>query len=107
MKSIPLLFSILFFLDYSCLSQSLVISGRITDQENNKPLSGASVEVKGTAIGTTTNAEGRFSISTSAKGTLVFSSVGYVSRDIPVNSRSVINITLIAENKSLNEVVVI
>ncbi len=107
MKRILLLIFVIFIAMQASDAQTRQISGQITDQQSNDPLVGASVEVKGTTTGTATNAKGNFSISAPANGTLIFSSIGYETQEVPVNNRSAINIRLNANNKSLNEVVVI
>lgn len=109
MKRIAMLISVLFTFTLSCYAQTIVITGYVTDQVNGKPLSGVSVEVKGkgTETGTSTDEDGKFTISASAGGTLVFSFVDYGTQEVAVNKRSVINETLSAETKSLNDIVVI
>jgi TonB-linked SusC/RagA family outer membrane protein len=84
------------------------VSGRVTD-ENNTGLPGVSVVLKGTQRGTTTNSDGQFQIDVPETGSplLVFSFVGYVSQEVAVGSQSKINVSLLPENKALNEVVVV
>jgi TonB-linked SusC/RagA family outer membrane protein len=82
------------------------ISGLVTDVKG-VALPGVSVKIKGSATGTTTNAEGRYALKVSeANGTLVFSYIGFTSQEIPVASRSTINVKLAEESNALNEVVV-
>jgi len=83
------------------------VGGKILD-ENGTPLQGASIQVKGTNIGTISDANGLFSINVpSPKSVLFISYSGFLSQEIAVGSRSVINITLQPNQKSLNEVVVV
>ena len=82
------------------------VSG-IVKEDQGAPLPGVTVRVKGTNNAVTTDANGKYSISVPGNGTLEFSSIGYISQDQPINSRSVIDVSLIASNKQLNEVVVI
>ena len=107
MKSIMLLFFIFFGVPYLSYAQTTVITGQITDQENSNPLPDVTVTIKGNTAGTTSNAQGQFSIKAAGNATLVFSYVGYLTKEVPVDNRSVVNIQLTADNKSLNEVVVI
>jgi hypothetical protein len=66
------------------------------------------VLLKGTTTGTTTNAEGRYTLTVpDGNGTLVFSSIGYVSEEVPVGNRTTVDVTLVSDIKSLNEVVVV
>ncbi len=82
------------------------VSGRVTD-ESNVGFPGVNIVVKGTATGTTTDADGRYSLSVPDAGSiLVFSFVGYATQEITVGARSVIDVSLVADVKSLGEVVV-
>jgi TonB-linked SusC/RagA family outer membrane protein len=87
--------------------RQVIISGKVTDQEN-KPVSGVSVKLKGAAAGTLTNEQGNYTLSLpKASGILVFSYVGYETREIQVSGQEVINVQLTAGNKSLEEIVVV
>ena len=87
---------------------ALTIRGRVTSSDNNEPLPGVNVVVKGAATGATTNASGDYQLSVpNGNATLVFSSVGYVRQEVAVNGRSTINLVLQVDTKSLSEVVVI
>lgn len=80
------------------------VRGRVTDSIG-KPIGGVSVNVKGTTVGTSTNANGEYSISVPDNGSLVFSSVGYTIKEVAVNGQNVINVSLSEQAKVLNEVV--
>ncbi|CCH51860.1 TonB-dependent receptor plug [Fibrisoma limi BUZ 3] len=83
------------------------VSGRVIDEQNSA-LPGVSVVLKGTTTGTVTDADGRYQLNvTGSNPTLVFSYIGYVTQELPVNGKSSINLTLAADTKSLNEVVVV
>lgn len=71
-----------------------------------EPLPGASVSIKGTSNGTSTDFDGKYTINVSSGATLVFSYVGYDSKEVAVGNQSMINVTLDADNK-LDEIVVI
>ena len=87
--------------------QAIIITGRITDEEG-QPLSGVSVIEKGTPNGIATDQNGYFKISVeNNKAVLVFSSVGYIQKEVQVGNKVVINITLVAETRSGDEVVVV
>lgn len=82
------------------------ITGRVTDQTGN-PLEGVSVTIKGTNKGTTTNAQGIYSIEIQdEKSILVFSMVGYAKTEIEPKSES-IDIVLQQQDNDLNEIVVV
>jgi len=79
------------------------ISGRVTDANSGDGLPGVNVLVKGTSVGTTTNAQGSFNIvvpNDAAK--LVFSFVGYLSQEVAVGNRTTINLKLEADTKVLS-----
>ena len=83
------------------------VSGRVVD-EMGAGLPGVSVVVKGTTQGTTTDGTGSFRLSVPAtSATLVFSFVGYTSKELVVGSQTVINVTLAPDDQALNEVIVV
>jgi TonB-dependent starch-binding outer membrane protein SusC len=84
-----------------------LISGRIMD-ENNQPLPGVNIVVKGTTNGTTTDADGKFAINVpDENAVLSISFIGYASQEILVGNRTEINISLTLDVLSLQEVIVI
>ena len=83
------------------------ITGRVVDGKN-EGLPGVSIVLKGTVVGTTTDADGRFSLNITDDGAVLqVSYIGYVTQEITVGSRSDISLTLVEDNKTLNEVVVV
>ena len=84
------------------------ISGRITS-EDGQGLPGVNVQVKGTGRGTSTDVNGNYKLTLpDANGVvLVFSYVGYVTKEVAVGAQKIIDIRLEADNKTLNEVVVV
>lgn len=83
------------------------ITGRVVD-ENNKPIAGASVTVKNTNIGTTTNDNGVFALNVSDENAVLeISFVGYVTKTIAVGNNRNFAIVLSLENKKLEDFVVI
>lgn len=85
--------------------QQVAISGIVTDNKGN-PLAGASVRVKGTAVGRATDINGRFSIEASTGNTLIVSFAGYTSQEVAVTKDGDMKIILVEDNRMLNEVVV-
>lgn len=81
------------------------IRGRVTDDQG-QPLAGVSVTVKGSNVGTTTDADGRFSINVTDGATLVFSYVGFVSGEQKISGFSALTISLKPANQSLDAIVV-
>ncbi|GAB3896765.1 TonB-dependent receptor [Spirosoma agri] len=90
------------------LAQSSTVSGRVTGADGSA-LPGVSVILKNTQRGTTTNADGQYSLPNvpTSSAVLTFSFIGYVSQDITVGNRTVIDLTLQSDDRSLNEVVVV
>lgn len=98
-----LVFSLFFLLAFSVRSQT--VTGKVTD-EDGKPLQAASVLIKNTKTGTTTDSSGQYSIKAGSNVTLVFSSVGFVSIELNVGNRSVVDAVLPANTQNLGDVVV-
>ncbi|MFA6086279.1 TonB-dependent receptor [Mucilaginibacter sp.] len=83
------------------------ISGTVTD-DKGEPLPGASVKLKGTANGVATDINGKYSLNVpSLDGVLIFSSMGFTTKEVEIANRLVINVSLTSDAKSLNDVVVI
>lgn len=85
----------------------ITITGKVQD-ENGNGLSGVSIVLKGTSLGTTSDGSGNYSFRLpSDNGTLLISSVGFTTQEVAVAGRSAINITLLPDAKDLSSVVVI
>lgn len=82
------------------------VTGRVTDKAG-LPLPGANVQVKGTTMGVSADENGRFAIQADGNEVLLVSMIGYATQEIPVNSRTVIDVILEADFFGLEEVVVI
>ncbi len=87
-------------------AQTKLISGKVTDAKDGSGLPGVSVGIKGTGKGALTTNDGSFKLEAPAGSVLVFSFIGYASKEVPVGSENTINIALGADNKDLSEVVV-
>ncbi len=97
---------LILFVIASGYSQQKTISGTVSN--NDGPLPGVNVLVKGTTNGVSTDMDGRYSIQANAESAvLVFSYLGFVPQEIPVESKSVINVQLEEDAASLEEVVVV
>ena len=86
--------------------QEIRITGTVTDAEN-AVLPGVNILVSGSSTGSVTDADGKYSISAPASGSLVFSFIGYESQTVAINNRSVVDLKLTQESKTLSEVVVV
>jgi len=89
------------------ISQTSSVSGTVQD-ENNEPLPGASILLKGTTTGAVTDIDGRFNLMVSGDNpVLVVSFLGYLTQEIAVSNRSNVNVQLVADLSELGEVVVV
>lgn len=89
------------------LAQTRAVSGRVIDQKTGEGLPGATVLLKGTTVGVSTNSDGRFSLDVPANGTtLVISSIGMVTQEVVISNQNTVNAALSVDNKQLTEVVV-
>ena len=102
------LFSLFFVLiGIQMLAQDRTVSGRVTASDDGSGVPGVSVAVKGTSKGTSTDADGNYKITLSGNAVLSFSSIGFISQDIPVGNKSQVNVVLATDTKALTEVVVV
>jgi TonB-linked SusC/RagA family outer membrane protein len=88
-------------------AQQVEIKGKVTENSSSLPLPGVNVVIKNTTRGTTTDFDGNYTIKAAPNEILVFSFVGYESKEVTVKSENTINVSLAEENKSLEEVVVV
>lgn len=93
------------YLDLSRYSK--VIYGRIIDGKTGDPLPGVTVMVKGTSVGTTTDAQGHFELRVPERGTIVANYVGYSSVTKKITEESSYDIKMVANENALSEVVVV
>ncbi|HLL43484.1 MAG TPA: TonB-dependent receptor [Segetibacter sp.] len=100
-----LLTALFLFTSNYVIAQQISVSGTVTG--DNGPLNGASVTVKGSASGTSTDSSGTFTLLAPSTATLVFSSVGYTSKDVAVAGRANITVSLVSSNTQLEQVVVV
>ncbi|HAJ99274.1 MAG TPA: SusC/RagA family TonB-linked outer membrane protein [Bacteroidales bacterium] len=108
MKRIFFLFFVFFGLIVSSgYAQERRVSGTVTDQSDGTPLPGVAVVIRGTAIGTATDVNGRFELVVPAGTTLVFSFLGMVTQEVPVGDRLILNVRLVPDQELLDEVVVV
>ncbi|HET6996742.1 MAG TPA: TonB-dependent receptor plug domain-containing protein, partial [Chitinophagaceae bacterium] len=102
-------FTVSFFvLQASAHAQDKTVTGKVTDSKDGTPVVGASVQAKGTRVGTTTKNDGTFSITVpSSATTLVISSIGYELQEVSVAGTTTVEISFVpTAGASLNEVVV-
>jgi TonB-linked SusC/RagA family outer membrane protein len=88
-------------------AQTLKITGKVISGDDQTPVPGISVLIKGTTSGTQTDLNGAFSIQASGSDILVFKALGYQTQEIPVKGKTVIDVTLKSDIRNLNEVLVV
>jgi len=89
------------------IASIITVTGKVTDITSGQNIPGVTVTVKGSATGSVSDGEGNFSIKADDNATLVFSSIGYNSLEIPIQGRKTLNIQLQVTDKNLSEVVVV
>ena len=89
----------------SLWAQNITVTGKVVDK-NNEPIIGAYVVVVGTTTGTSTNADGAYSINVPTNGTLQFTCIGYTTQEVAVSGRAVIDVILADDAEMLQETVV-
>jgi TonB-dependent SusC/RagA subfamily outer membrane receptor len=87
-------------------AQNVLVTGKVTDERGNA-LQGATVVIRGTTKGANTDINGKYTIGASGNDVLVFSMVGFIRREVKINNRASLDITLTEEAQALNEVVVV
>jgi TonB-linked SusC/RagA family outer membrane protein len=102
-----LLLCLLSILAQQVFAQTKTISGTVRD-ENNTPLSGASVTVKNSSVATSTNSNGSFSLSVpTSANTLVVSSIGFGTKEVAIGKANALTITLSTQASTLTDLVVV
>ncbi|GAB3992256.1 TonB-dependent receptor [Spirosoma daeguense] len=89
------------------MAQDITVNGHVTSSDDGATLPGVTVYIKGANRGTTTDAQGKYTLNAPANSTLIFSYIGYSSIEEAIGNRSTINVVLANDTKQLGEVVVI
>lgn len=87
-------------------ASKISVSGTVTSQIEDEPLAGASVRIKGTSLGVTTDVDGKYEILAEKGQVLQFSYIGYKSKEVTID-RNVINVALEEDRTLLDDVVVV
>jgi len=106
MKRIILLLSLAFMVSSLIAQNRLIVKGKLTDA-TGQGIPGVTIIIKGTATGTVTDFNGVYSLETSPHATLVYSFIGYQTREIPVQNRTTIDVVLQDQSVKVDEVVVV
>src|SRR5690606_20615796 len=106
-QSLPGLFLFIFLLLAQTLYSQSPVTGVVVSEDDQQPLIGVTVTVKGTTEGTQTDAQGRFSLNASTDDILVFSYVSFNPQEVPVGQQRNLSVVMKPNVASLNEVVVV
>jgi TonB-dependent starch-binding outer membrane protein SusC len=87
--------------------QQIRVSGTVTDATTGAVMPGVNIQVKGTTQGAISDAEGKYSVPADRNATIVFSFIGYVSREMPIADKTTLDVALVPEITGLDEVVVV
>jgi TonB-linked SusC/RagA family outer membrane protein len=102
-----LLMILCFLASASLFAQRITVTGRVTD-ETGSPLPGTTVVIKGTTVGASADSDGKYALDVSSRNvSLIFSFVGFVTQEIAVQNRAVVDVVLQAEITGLQEVIVV
>lgn len=108
MKKAKLFLSVLsLFVAFGVSAQNMRITGTVTDASTGEAVPFASLMVKGTLNGTSSDAEGNYQINAPADGVLVFSAVGYVTVEETVGGRARIDVAMDPDSEALDETIVV
>jgi len=94
------------FMAFTAFGQR-TITGTVVSEEDNEPLIGATIQIKGGATGTVSDLDGAFSVQANSSDTLVFSYVGFIPQEISVGAQNTIDVALRTDAFSMDEVVVV
>eukprot|EP01137_Pigoraptor_chileana_P009633 Opistho-2@58197 len=98
---------LLLSITFTGFGQDRSVTGKITSADDGQGIPGVTVAVKGTNRGTTTDANGSYKIAVGTNSTLIFSAIGFNTQEVAVSNRSIIDIKLSTDIKSIDEVVVV
>ena len=108
MKQIKLFFiAVALMVSALASAQNITVTGVIKDSSNGEGIPFASLQVKGTMIGTSSDLDGNYTIEVPSDGVLIFSSVGYVTFEAPVQGKTVIDVMLDPDTEMLEETIVV
>jgi len=96
----------LLFIGVTAFAQERKVSGKVTSADDKAGIPGVNVIEKGKTNGTATDMDGNFTISVGSDATLVFSAVGYSTKEVVVGSQSTIDVSLDSDVTQLSEIVV-
>ena len=102
-----LLLSVIMLLNIAVFGQKMTVKGKVTDTKSGETLVGVNVVLKGTKTGTITDVDGNYQLNAAAKGTIVFTYVGYLPKEMTFENGKTLDISLDADDATLKELVVV
>ncbi len=107
MRSVLMLLTMVLLLGNQAWAQGRTVTGKVTDP-TGFGLPGVSIQIKGTTRGTTTDANGTYTLAdVPANATLAYSFIGYITQEVAVGTRTTVDVQLAEDSKALQEVVVV
>jgi TonB-dependent starch-binding outer membrane protein SusC len=106
-RSVVLMLLLIIVAEVTGFAQARLITGKISTSDNGTALAGATVRIKGSKVATTADGDGVFSINAGPHDILTVTSIGYTAQDIPVNNNTTIDIRLVADPQSMQQVVIV
>ena len=103
-KTLLFLFLALMISPLATWAQSLTVSGKVVSSDDGYGLPGVTIQVKGTSTGTVTDMDGNYSVKADSKDVLVFSFVGYKTKEVAIKGKKTINVTLEVDSQTLDDV---
>ncbi len=94
------------FVAITSSAQNISVTGVVTDASTGEPIPFAFCQVKGSTKGSSSDADGRYSIPVPSDGTIIFSSMGYEQKEVAVKGKAIINVALTPDSQLLEGVVV-
>ena len=104
---LTLTFVAMLMLSVSAFAQNLTVSGVVTDSSTGLGVPFASIQIKGTMTGASTDGDGLYSISTPSDGVLIFTSIGYKDVEVAVNGKAKVDVVLHPDTETLEETIVV
>ncbi len=88
-------------------NNQIAVTGKVTSSDDNQPIPGVNVVIKGTTIGTITDIQGDYSLEVPRDAVLIFSFIGFERQEVSVSNRQNIDVVLLSDITSINEVIVV
>ena len=105
-KTLLLFLFALLISPFAALAQTIAVSGKVISGDDGLSLPGVAIQVKGSTNGTVTDIDGKYSLKADRDDVLVFSFVGYKTKEVAIKGKTTINVTMESDSQVLDDVVV-